>query len=88
MATSMQGIAVTAGTEVIDVADVADVAVRSVGAGSVGAGPVGAGSVAGRTLVGSHGRPAITIVGSAVRIGFGSAAVRLVATVDPRANDA
>jgi len=78
MATSMQGIAVTAGTEVIDVADVADVAVRSVGAGSV----------AGRTLVGSHGRPAITIVGSAVRIGFGSAAVRLVATVDPRANDA
>lgn len=82
MATSMQGIAVTARTEVIDVA------VRSVGAGSVGAGPVGAGSVAGRTLVGSHGRPAITIVGSAVRIGAGSAAVRLVATVDPRANGA
>jgi len=80
MATSMQGIAVTARTEVIDVADVA---VRSVGAGSVGAG-----SVAGRTLVGSHGRPAITIVGSAVRIGAGSAAVRLVATVDPRANGA
>ena len=72
MATSMQGIAVTARTEVIDVA------VRSVGAGSV----------AGRTLVGSHGRPAITIVGSAVRIGAGSAAVRLVATVDPRANGA
>jgi len=88
MATSMQGIAVTARTEVIDVADVADVAVRSVGAGSVGAGPVGAVSVAGRTLVGSHGRPAITIVGSAVRIGAGSAAVRLVATVDPRANGA
>jgi len=82
MATSMQGIAVTARTEVIDVA------VRSVGAGSVGAGPVGAGSVAGRTLVGSHGRPAITIVGSAVRIGAGSTAVRLVATVDPRANGA
>jgi len=77
MATSMQGIAVT------EAIDVADVAVRSVGAG-----PVGAGSVAGRTLVGSHGRPAITIVGSAVRIGAGSAAVRLVATVDPRANGA
>ena len=87
MATSMQGIAVTARTEVIDVA-VRSVGAGSVGAGPVGAGPVGVGSVAGRTLVGSHGRPAITIVGSAVRIGAGSAAVRLVATVDPRANDA